>query len=429
MSPDGRQLAFVGRGPDRIPRLFVRDMDSLEVRAIPGSEMPDITPPPFWSPDGRSVAIDTGGKLKKLDLSGGLPQTLCDLPSVAVGGSWNRDGDIIVGNITGGLLRVRDTGGAATPLTMVNASRKEELHLNPSFISDGRHFVYSRVAPGDPNATGIFIGTLDAKPGDQPSQRLMPYEIGLTYVAGGGPGLGRLLFVREGTLMAQPFDDVRLALAGEPVPVVERVGSFRDTGFFAVSDNDTLVYRTANSDLQLAWFDRNGIISGRIGEPGDFRDVALSPDGTRAVASRTNLQDTARADLWLFDLSGGGATRLTLGTGMAEFPLWSPDGKEIIFTFGHNALRRKLASGEGDEREILKAESGGIVHGHRMVARRQVRDFHPRRAGAKSLDVLVLPLDTPEARADHGYRIQRRTGPVLTRWAMAGLRLESVRRE
>ena len=175
LSPDGRQLAFVGRGPDRIQRLFIRNMDSLEIRALPGSEMPDITPPPFWSPDGRFVAIDAGGKLKKLDPSGGLPQTLCDLPSVAVGGSWNRDGDIIVGNIIGGLLRVRDTGGAATPITMVDASRKEEFHVNPSFLPDGRHFVYSRVAPSDPDATGIFVGTLDARPGDlKPSQRLMP---------------------------------------------------------------------------------------------------------------------------------------------------------------------------------------------------------------------------------------------------------------
>ena len=394
VSPNGRQLAFVGRGPDRIPRLFIRDMDSLEIRALSGSEMPDITPPPFWSPDGRFVAIDAGGKLKKLDLSGGLPQTLCDLPSVAVGGSWNRDGDIIVGNITGGVLRVRDTGGAATPITVVDASRKEEFHVNPSFLSDGRHFVYSRVAPGNPDATGIFIGTLDARPGDQPSQRLMPYEIGLTYAAGGESGLGRLLFVRQGTLMMQPFDDVRLALTGEPVPVIERVGSFRDTGFFAVSDNDTLVYRTANSDLQLAWFDRNGIISGRIGEPGDFRDVALSPDGTRAVASRTNIQDTARADLWLFDLSGGGATRLTLGTGMVAFPLWSPDGKEIVFTFGHNALRRKLASGEGDEREILRTESGGFVQATGWSPDTRFVTYTATGASTKSLDLLVLPVDT-----------------------------------
>ena len=132
-------------------------MDSLEVRPLPGSEVPEFAPPPFWSPDGRFVAFDAGGRLKKLDVSGGLPQTLCDLPSgsVAVGGSWNRDGDIIFGNF-GGLLRVRESGGAVSPVTSLDASRKEEFHLLPTFLPDGRHFVYLRVSPRAPEAGGML---------------------------------------------------------------------------------------------------------------------------------------------------------------------------------------------------------------------------------------------------------------------------------
>ena len=363
LSPDGRHLAFVGRGPDGIARLWVRAMDSLEVRPLQGSEVPEgPVPPPFWSPDGKFVAFDAGGKLKKLDVSGGPPQTLCDLPSVAVGGSWNRDGDIIVGNIVGGLIHVRETGGVASRITATDPSQKEEVHLLPSFLPDGRHFVYLRIVPSAPDKSGAYVGTLHAAPQAQSTQRLMPYEVGLSYAGTGDSSLGRLLFLREGTLMAQPFDAKRLALAGEPVPVAERVGSFRDSGFFSASDNGVLVYRTANNDSQVTWFDRQGTVIGRASDPGGFRDAALSPDGTRAVVSRTNPQDTAKADLWLLDLvRGGGATRLTLGTGIAESPVWSPDGKRIIFTFGNSRLRQKLASGEGDEEDMLRVTSAGGV--------------------------------------------------------------------
>ncbi|HVH28601.1 MAG TPA: protein kinase, partial [Vicinamibacterales bacterium] len=245
LSPDGRHLVFVGRGSDGIARLWIRAMDSLEVRALPGSEAGDATPPPFWSPDGRFLAFDAGGRLKKLDVSGGLPQTLGEVPGVAVGGSWNRDGDIIIGNTAGGLLHVRETGGATSPVTVLDPARKEEFHLLPTFLPDGRHFVYLRISPSAPEASGAYIGTLDAKPEEQSAERLLPYEVGLTYVGGTDSGPGRLLFLREGTLMAQPFDATRLALVGSPVPVAERVGSFRDGGFFSASNNDVLLYRNA----------------------------------------------------------------------------------------------------------------------------------------------------------------------------------------
>ena len=182
--------------------------------------------------------FDTGGKLKKFDVSGGPPQTLCDLPSLAVGGSWNRDGDIIVGSLDGGLLRVRETGGAATPVTVLDPARKEEFHLLPTFLPDGRHFVYLRVSPSAPETSGTYVGTLDAKPDEQSATPLLPYAVGITYAPATDSGPGHLLFLREGTLLAQPFDATRLALAGNPVPVAERVGSFRDGGFFSASAND-----------------------------------------------------------------------------------------------------------------------------------------------------------------------------------------------
>ena len=425
VSPDGRHLAFVGRGSDGIARLWLRTMDSLEVRSLPGSELTGVPPPPFWSPDGRFVAFDAGGRLKKLDVSGGLPQTLCDLPSgsVAVGGSWNRDGDIIFGNF-GGLLRVRESGGTASPLTSLDASRKEEYHFLPTFLPDGRHFVYLRVSPGTPAASGIYIGTLDAKPEAQSLERLMPYEIGVAYAAATDSGPGRLLFLREGTLIAQPFDDRRLALVGEPVPVAERVGSFRDGAYFSVSNNDVLVYRAADTDSQLTWFDRQGGVSGRVSEPGGFRDVALSLDGTRAVAARTNPLDTTKADLWLFDLKrGSGATRLTLGGGLAEFPVWSPDGTRIVFTFNKSMLRQKLASGEGDEEELLRLNSTGALWANGWSPDGRFLLYTGYAAPASrpgSLDLAVLPgherKPVPFIRDTSGFNEEQARFSPMGRW-------------
>ena len=370
LSPDGRHLAFVGRGPDGASRISDQDDRFTRDPAAAGHGGCRSCPSPFWSPDSRFIAFYAGGKLKKLDVSGGLPQTLCDLPNLPVGGAWNRDGDIIVGNIGGGILRVRETGGNVSPVTAhdrssgtaPDPSRTEEFHLLPSFLPDGRHFVYLRVMPGRPDNGGAYVGRIDARPEAQSTQPLMPYAIGLTYAADDNAGRGRLLFLREGTLMAQPFDADRMALAGEAAPVAARVGSFRDGGFFSASSNGVLVYRAATTDTLVSWFDRQGISTRRLSEPGGFQEASLSPDGTRVVASRLDPLDAAKSDLWLLDASGeGSATRLTFGGGTAEFPVWSSDGSRVYFTHNKSRLRQRLANGEGGEEVVQQSRSMGIV--------------------------------------------------------------------
>jgi Tol biopolymer transport system component len=399
MSPDGRHVAFFGRGADGAARLFVRDMQSLAVRPLPGTEVFGPAPPPFWSPDSRFLAFDGGNKLKKVDVAGGPTETLCELPGVPVGGAWNGDGEIIVGNTAGGLLRIRDTGGVAIPLTMLDASRKEEYHLLPSFLPDGRHFVYLRISPSTPEDSGTYVGSLEQKPEEQDMQRLMPYAVGLAYAPAPASRTGHLLFVREGTLVAQPFDPERRALAGRAVPVAERVGTFRDGGFFATSGNDELVYRTVDTDFQITWFDRQGAMSAHVSEPGAFRGASLSPDGRRAVTSRTNAEDPARADLWLLDLGrGSGATRLTL-RGIAEYPVWSPDGARIAFTLNHSLIHERLASGEGDTKTLLQSPSAGLVWatGWSLDGRFLLYTLADvRTAVANGTDLWVLPSDGRE---------------------------------
>jgi eukaryotic-like serine/threonine-protein kinase len=355
LSPDGRQLAFAATGSDGVSRLWIRSMDSLEARSLPGSVSP-LLPPFFWSPDSRYIAFQAGQALKKIDVSGGAVETLCGLSGpAAVGGSWNRDGVIIFGQVDGVIMRVSANGGSASPLTSLDPSRKETGHGYPSFLPDGQHFIYLRTS-SKPENSGVYVGSLDAKPDQQDSRRLVASGWGPAYVPSSDPGTGQLLFLRDGTLLAQPFDARRLGLSGEAVTVADQVGSFITTGFFSASTNGVLVYRTGGSGrvAQLTWLDPQGKVLGTVGEPGADVGLALSPDGTRAAVSRI---DSDQA-LWLIDFSRGTSTRFTFGPSSALFGTWSPDGSRIIFTSnrtGVDDLYQKLASGVKDEELLLKS--------------------------------------------------------------------------
>jgi predicted Ser/Thr protein kinase len=277
LSPDGRRLAFTTTGTQG--GLWVRDLDALEARLLPGTQNASGEFE-FWSPDSRFLAFAVGNQLKKVDASGGPPQTLCEVPTPVGSGAWNQDGVIIFGGFGRGPLRkVSAAGGIATDVTALDASRGEINHGSPTFLPDGRHFVYSRYSSSAENM-GIFIGALDVKPQEQSRERLLGNPFGTVYAA------GRLFFLREGTLMAQNFDAAKLRLVGEPVPVAEQVGTLGRTGFFSVSANGAvLAYRTGSfaANNQLTWFDRQGKALGTAGEPGPHGALSLSSDGTRAA--------------------------------------------------------------------------------------------------------------------------------------------------
>ena len=368
VSSDGRHLAFAATGSDGVARLWMRDLESLEIRPLPNSYPAslrltgtNVVPPFFWSPDSRFIGIQSGGKLTKIEISGGPAQTLCDVQGTVVGGSWNRDGVIIFADNTRGLMQVSAAGGIASPLTIINPSRKEIVHVLPSFLPDGRHFLYLR-ASSIPENTGVYVGSLNAKPEQQDSRRLLATTLGPGYMPSSDSDSGQVLFLRQGTLMAQPFDARRLALSGEVVSVAEKVGSFLDYGFFSASSNGVLVYRSGvGLDYQLTWFDRQGRVLAKMAEPGRYNSLAISPDGKQVAVSRTNPENTPNWDVWLLDVARNTSTRLTYEQVRATFPIWSADGSSVIFNSirgGEVSLSLKLASGAGDEQLLLKSAAG-----------------------------------------------------------------------
>ena len=365
VSPDGRQLAFAAPGSDGVNRIWVRAMDSVDARALPGAETGSDNGLVIWSPDSRFIAFGGGGKLKKIALSGGLAQTLCDLRGAMMEGSWSRGGVIVLGSLTGGLMRVSEVGGALTPLTALDKSRDETYHMIPSFLPDGRHFLYLRVSKTAPEKNGIYAGSLDAKPEEQDSRQLLATTIGAAYAPSPGPGSesGQLLFMREGKLMAQPFNPQRLELTGVPAPVAERVNTYIDLGLFSTSIG-VLVYRTVDENLQLTWLDRGGKVLDRVGESGHYTSVALSPDGTRVMVSRVSPETSVKNDLWMLDFSPPRTTRFTFSA-YSNYPVWSPDGSHIVFHAaspdGAVDLYRKPASGATEQELLLHSTNGELA--------------------------------------------------------------------
>jgi len=363
ISPDGRHLAFAATGSDGVTHLWIRDLDSQKVRVLSDSHPVTIkprgvVPPFFWSPDSLFIGFQAGGKLAKIEISGGPAQTLCDVQGTAVGGSWNRDGVIVFADNARGLMQVSADGGVASALTTFDPSRKEVVHVLPSFLPDGRHFLYLR-ASSTPDNSGVYVGSLNTKPEEQDSRQLLPTRYGPVYVPSSDSDSGQVLFLRQGTLMAQPFDARRRQLSGKAVPVAEQVGSYIGYGLFSASSNGVLVYRSAaGQNYQLTWLDQQGKVLGTAAEPGPYNSMALSPDGRRVAVSRTNPEDTNNWDVWLLDVARNTSTRLTYEQVRATFPVWSADGNSVIFDSIHEGdfnLYLKLASGAGGERLLLKS--------------------------------------------------------------------------
>jgi len=331
ISPDGRKLAFVATGSDGVKRLWIRALDSVEAKPLPGSETTrsGIWHVPFWSPDSRFVAFDAGGRLKTVDLLNGSVHTVCNVLGPIVGGSWNVDGVIIFGvDAPGrGIMRVFAGGGEPVPVTTAisEVTHGAIRHAFPTFLPDGKHFLFRHNGPPD----GIYIASVDATPEQHPVRLVQSDPNYFSYVSADSRS-GQILFARQGTLRAQPFNPESRQLIGDAVPIVENLyPADIDVawGLFSVSNTGVLVHTNASGSRVLTWVDRQGKLLDNLGQPGQM--VALSPDATQVAFTR--LVGPKNQAIWLMDLMTRRTTQLTFNPGHEMNPVWSWDKNRIAF--------------------------------------------------------------------------------------------------
>lgn len=338
ISPDGRTVAFTAAWKGSTA-LWVRAMDSLEAKPLAGTE---FASQPFWSPDSRTIGFFTNSKLKTIGITGGPARDIADIV-VGRGGSWGRDGMIVFGPKPGAILyQVSANGGAPKPVTSLDASRAESSHALPRFLPDGRRFLYLATS-ARPGASAIRVGSLDGNT----SKVLLGADAGAAYAPASRARPASLLFVNGGALMAQPFDLGDLVLTGERTVVAPeiRYRRWREPGF-SVSANGTLLYQAGLADdRRFIWFDRQGSILGTVGSRNDFTAFNLSPDERHLALWTDNDPATWAPTVWLMDLSREGAVSRFSEPGLTgpEFlPVWSPDGRELLFSRGDERRMRLL---------------------------------------------------------------------------------------
>jgi Tol biopolymer transport system component len=348
LSPDGTRLAFTARDDKGKVMMYVRALNSTTARAFTGT---DDAMYPFWSPDSREIGFFAGGKLRRIDAEGGPPQTVCDA-SNGRGGAWSKDGVIVFTPTTSSnLMRVPATGGTPELASQLDRSSGENSHRWPFFLPDGKHFLYwARTAQGL-QGNALDVGEL----GSLQSNEVMKSETLAEYAS------GYLLFMRDATLMARPFNLRTLQVTGEAVPVAEHIavngGVTRPV--FSASENGSLVYESGETagTWNLQWMARDGKSLGAITELDRYFYPALSPDGTRLAVDLYNGTQGTQA-IWIFDLARGTKTRLTFGAASQAIPTWSPDGMTVFYqsnASGGFHIYSRAADGSGSEQTVIES--------------------------------------------------------------------------
>jgi Tol biopolymer transport system component len=357
VSPDGRSLAYVSRADNGEPwALWVRPIGAVTPQKLVAiDDVASHATQPFWSADSRFIGFLTGGKLNKIEASGGPAQYVCDAAGFS-GGTWNREGTILFGSPTA-VFRVSAEGGKPEAITTLEQG--ESGHFWPQFLPDGRHYLYT-AWNSEAAKRAVVAGTL----GSKEKTRVVAAESNAAYAE---PGF--LVFHRENAVYAQPFDVKKLAVSGEPARVADQVGYVATNGWsdFAVSPTGVLVYfqnasaSTAPSqedprEWQLAWIDRTGRVLDTPGPPGVYRGMEISPDGKRIAVHR---HDASGGDVIVIEPDSS-TKRLTFdATHHNSAPIWSPDGERIAYSAlekGKWGLYQTLSNGSGTEEMLYESE-------------------------------------------------------------------------
>jgi len=352
-SPTGESFVFAGVGSNGGTSLWIRPLDSAEARSLAGTEGATGG---IWSPDGNWIAFYADGKLKKVSPQGGPPQTIAALPGFQ-DAAWGPHGDIIFRPTNRApLFRIRDSGGSPQPLTTLNASLAENSHRFPEFLPDGRRFLFtSRCGESANNA--LYLGSLDSPH----LTRVMPAQSAVRYIP---PGSGRresLVYYRDGALVAQPFDLDKGMRFGEPAALVDRVGYNAPSihARFGVSrDGRIIIVQGELTGTRLTWFNRSGEEQGTLGARSEPIQLRISPMGDRVAFAAPDPQ-TGNRDVWYVEVTRGITARLTTHVASDGYPVWSPDGRQLLFASDRDGgaefgpyLKTSMDPGSNESRHV-----------------------------------------------------------------------------
>ena len=404
LSPDGERFAFTAPGPDGRPFLWLQSMNSLEARLVPGTEGASVWS--FWSPDSRFIVFGVNGfpgRLKRVDATGGPPQTLSEYAGAFRGGDWS-GGDIVFG-AGDGIWHLGSEGGTPRKVTVIDPARREAQHAMPKFLPDGRTFVYLRATP-ILEMLGLYIGSLDNAPDAQSKTRIAIADSGPVFVPASADRSAYLLFIRQGALVAQAIDG-HAQLMGNALTLADDVGNTAAVGWFSASTTGVLAYRTgrgANETSELVWFDRKGTRLGQLGPRMEIGGggVSLSPDGRRVAVTRAEssggvggVGGLPASHVWMADLSRAIFSRLTAEQASQTSQVITPDGR-VVFSTTLNAgigdLYWMPGNGVGMP-EPLIAKSPTVKHPNDVSpdGRFLIYDDHT----SQRQDLWILPLTPP----------------------------------